>query len=128
LKIYTDTLTLNSGIQLINGCLTIKNWSGSELRLPKELGAGYKGDLTNEYYFEILDENKQNIEDFEKIHYVEGINPGPYFILAPGKNHIYRFKNSFYQFSKPGKYYIRVVFANEQSVLEASNYDSITVK
>lgn len=116
-----------SGDKSLSGEIQIFNCGKDTIRLPEYVGIGYEGDVFNDYYFDILDNNKKPVK-IDKIHYKSVLNPNTLVPIAPGHNFKYRFKVIHYPIRIPGEYYVRVVFCNDLAFLGASDYIKLSIK
>lgn len=112
---------------VITGEMEIFNCGTDTIRIPKYVGAGYEGDVFNDYYFDILD-SKKNVIKTNKIHYPSVENPSVIIPVAPGNSFKYKLHVIHYPIQKPGIYYLRVVFCNEMAFLGASDFIKLSVK
>lgn len=89
---------------------------------------GYKGDVLNSYYLEILKAQKDTLEiyEVERRHYSEVMCPVT-DTIPPNESKRYNNYGYLYPLKKTGKYYIRLVFCNEMAFLGKTNYDSVVV-
>ncbi|WP_118976582.1 hypothetical protein [Taibaiella koreensis] len=128
-KLKNDTLNLKSGRTVLEYQVSFINKVKKAIRFPKYLATGYENDLLNDYYFVIqkIDGTSRSPEPFERVSYVEGLNPGPFLNIRPSQKHTHVDATNLYQLQHPGVFTIQFVFANDLSFLGKSNLDTLVV-